>query len=283
MYRYRRMRKCPACGYLVFGDSESCKHCGAPLAPAATAPPTAPPAPVTSGAPPLTAMAVPPPVPRAGPPSASPPPPTPPIDRDYWSPPPPSAPAPSSRPKSRSVLVLVVVISMALGWVAFDHFANANALPPGTSAFVAGHGVPYTSPDHTFGAQFPATPTVESRVIPVSGTSATINMAHLQTDDYEIVAASMVLPISIPAAEVTPVLRDVLNKSATDQGDKIASQTEVNHFGVPGIEIRAKVSDGYTARFMVLISGSRIYLLGVHAKTGTDRLYDALLSSLTMY
>jgi len=53
--------------------------------------------------------------------------------------------------------------------------------------------------------------------------------------------------------------------------------------GVTGIEARAKVGDGYDARFLLLISGQHIYMLGVHAKTGTGRLFDALVASLVMY
>ena len=48
-------------------------------------------------------------------------------------------------------------------------------------------------------------------------------------------------------------------------------------------EVRAKVSDGYGARVMVLSSGNRIFMLGVHSKHGTERLYDALVTSFFMH
>jgi hypothetical protein len=274
------MRKCPDCGYLVFGDGDTCKHCGAPL-PAAAVLPAPPPVPVPSGAPtgpPMSVPPVPPPYARAEAPLPPPPPPT---DFALWNSPAPTIATTKKSP--RSLVAILCVIAMVLGWVAVEHQMNANSLPPGTAAFVAGRGVAYASPDHTFDARFPATPTVESRVIPLATHTATIHMAQLQTDDYEIVAASMVLPVALPSGQVEPVLHEVLTKAATDQGDTVTSQAEITRQGVPGIEVHVKVHDGYTARFLVLTSGSRIYLLGVHAKRGTDRLYDALVGSLIMY
>jgi len=41
-----------------------------------------------------------------------------------------------------------------------------------------------------------------------------------------------------------------------------------------------EVADGYGARVMVLSSGNRLFMLGVHARRGTDRLYAALVASL---
>jgi hypothetical protein len=275
------MRKCPDCGYLVFGDGAACKHCGEPLPPGAFQANPAP-ALVASGAPPAPLMSVPPVPPpdaRGGTPVA---PPVPAMEQTYWNAPAPII-APPARKSPRSLVAVVCVIAMALGWVAVEHQMHSNSLPTGTSEFVAGRGVSYASPDHTFDARFPATPTVESRVIPLSTHSATIHMAQLQTNDYEIVAASMVLPVALPAGQVGPVLHDVLTKAATDQGDTITGQSDVTQQGVPGIDVHVKVHDGYSARFLVLMSGSRIYLLGVHAKRGTDRLYNALVSSLIMY
>jgi hypothetical protein len=276
------MRKCATCGYLVLGAGETCKHCGAPLPEAVAQPVAAPPVLVPVGAPappPMAVPPVPPPFTRADAPPSDAPPPLP--VGEYWTPPAPTAPAPPARSKRRIVLPLVVIVSMAFGWAAYDR--SRNALPPGTSAFVAGHGVAYSSPDHTFDARFPSAPTVDHRVIPVSSTSVTINMAQAQTDDYEVVAASMVLPVTVPSSQVETVVHQVLNETAAAQGATISKETSVTHDGVPGVEIRAKVRDGYDARFIVLVSGSRVYMLGAHAKRATDRLYDALLTSLIMY
>ena len=37
-----------------------------------------------------------------------------------------------------------------------------------------------------------------------------------------------------------------------------------------------KAPDGYTAHVLVMLSGSRLYMLFVHAKNGTDKLFKAL-------
>ena len=87
-----------------------------------------------------------------------------------------------------------------------------------------------------------------------------------------------------PAAPgIDAALHDILNNSATAEGEKITSEQPITKDGVRGIEVRAKVSDGYDARFMVLVSGSHVYLLGAHAKHGTQQLFDALVASLVMH
>ena len=67
---------------------------------------------------------------------------------------------------------------------------------------MAGHGVSFSSPDHTFDARFPIDADLHRQVITVSSASATLNLAQAQTDDYEVVAASMVIPFSLPAGQV---------------------------------------------------------------------------------
>jgi hypothetical protein len=259
------MRKCPDCGYLVFGDGDACKHCGAPL-----------PAPVAAavGVPPVL-----PPFTRDGAPASPPP-----VTREYWTPPDPVAPPPAASNKSpRALVAIICVVAMALGWVTIGNLLNKDSLPSGTSDFVSGHGVAYSSPDHTFDARFPKAPTVERRPLSTPTASVTINLAQVQTDDYELVAASMVLPVSVPSAQVDTVLHDILRAGAESQGATISSEEKVTHYGATGIEVHAQVRDGYPARLMVLISRNHVYLLGAHAKHGTERLYDALVSSLVMY
>ena len=105
----------------------------------------------------------------------------------------------------------------------------------------------------------------------------------MQTDDYEVVAGSMVLPIPIPAAEVGNALQKILEQAVAAQDAKVTSEHQITRFGVPGVEMTASVHDGYPARFIMLVSGTHVYLAGVHAKHATKRLYDALLSSLVLY
>ncbi len=296
------MRKCDGCSYLTFGDGDVCKHCGSALpadTPAALVTSGAPAGPVVAAAavaPSFVAPAPPPSAPddywvKPRQPSAATAPWAPsvgrvPTSRAGWSPtepaPLPTAPT-TGRAMSRVIMVLVAIISVALGRMAFDRvFGNANAIPAGTSAFVAGRGVEYSSPDLTFTAKFPSTPTVQQKQFSNASASATLNLAQVQTDDYEVVGASMVLPAELPADQVDTVLHEILTEGVAAQNAKIVSEHHVTHGGARGIEVRAKVSDGYDARLMALNSGSRIYMLGVHAKVGTQRLYDALVGSFVV-
>ena len=93
----------------------------------------------------------------------------------------------------------------------------------------------------------------------------------------------MILPVTVPASEVDSALHQIIRADAASQGDSITGEQPVERDGATGIEVKAKVSDGYDARFLALIAGSRVYLFGVHAKHGTQRLYDALVASLVMY
>ena len=272
------------CGYLVLGEGEVCKHCGA-LLPRVSAlvtiggPP--PPAPAPPYAPaPARVMA---PAPEAPlPPSASfsaPPP----MGRDPWDPPSP-VPVKTSRSNTpRALIAFIAVTSMVLGWVGMGQFFEHDKLPAGTKAFVAGHGVSFSSPDHTFDAQFPSQPKLIQKQFSVASSAVTLNLAQAQTDDYEVVAASMVVPVSMPDSEVDAAIDQILDAGAASQDTHILTRKKVTIQGASGIEVRAKIKDGYDARLLVVVSGSRFYLLGVHATVGTGRLYDALVSSLIIY
>ena len=48
------------------------------------------------------------------------------------------------------------------------------------------------------------------------------------------------------------------------------------------MEATFKAPDGYGARMLVLSFDAKMYVLFVHAKTGVDRLYNALDKSFTV-
>jgi hypothetical protein len=267
------MRKCPACGYLLFGDGETCKHCGADLDGARSVPappfPGVPPAPIWEPHAPSAVAA-----------------PVVPLRSEDWGGLSGSARrAVGRRPvgPSRALLACVCVASMAFGWTAFNHRFGQDPLPSGTGPFVHGDGLVFVSPDHTFEARFPDAPTVLQRMIPVASTSATLDLAQVATDDYGVVAASIVLPTAVPDGEVHTVLHDIVRFGAVEQGAKIVSENQISQDGVPGIEANVSVPGGYNARLMVLMSGTRFYMLAVHSKHATKRLFDALVSSLIMF
>ncbi|MFN8034433.1 MAG: hypothetical protein U0V73_00645 [Acidimicrobiia bacterium] len=200
---------------------------------------------------------------------------------ERWGPTTPAAPASRARKAPRLLVALVMVVATALaGALAHAVLAGDGAIPSDTGEFVAGRGVPYASPDQTFTARFPRTPTVRQRSYSVGSLSATLYLAQVQTDDYEIVAASIVLPGSLRSEQVDTVLHDVLKQGARSQHATIDHEQHVTHDGVSGLEVRAEITDGYDARLMALSGNGRVYLLGVHAKVGTRRLYDALVDSL---
>jgi hypothetical protein len=278
------MRKCQMCGYLVLGDGEICKHCGA-LLPRVSALVAAggPPPPAPAATPPRPAardMAPAPDAPLPAPASFSAPPP---MGLDSWDPPSP-VPVKTSRSNTpRALIAFIAVASLVLGWTGMGQFFSNDKLPAGTKAFVSGHGIPFSSPDHTFDAQFPSPPTLMQRQFSVSSATVTLNLAQAQTDDYEVVAASMVVPVSMPDSEVDAAIDQILDAGAAAQDAHIVTRKKVTIEGASGIEVRAKIKDGYDARLLVVVSGSHFYLLGVHAKVGTGRLYDALVSSLIIY
>ena len=85
--------------------------------------------------------------------------------------------------------------------------------------------------------------------------------------------------MSIPSRQIDIALHDILNEGADAVNVKVEGERRVTLDGARGLEIRAKAPDGYAAQLVVLSSRNRIYMLGVHAKHGTKRLYDALVAS----
>jgi hypothetical protein len=200
--------------------------------------------------------------------------------REWQTPAEPIARAKARRSFPLRPIVALVVVAVAV--VGARGFLSRDSLPPGTSEFVAGRGVTYTSPVQDFSAKFPRTPVEQDQVVSSGGVSATMHLAQAQTDDYEIVAASMALPGRLPQDQTDSVLHDLLAQGAASQNAKVTSEQHVTHGPASGLEARATMSDGYSARFMVVTTADHIYLLGVHARTGTQKLYDALVRSLVI-
>jgi hypothetical protein len=299
------MRKCRSCGSLLLGDVEACARCGAPLpvavgaspaiAASASGSPSAPPAPPAAPLPPATGpapaqsapavpsygrLSIPAPVPVApvgtspsgGGSTGAPP------LREAWQPVAIAVPvaAPRKKPWARVALALAVIIVVGAGIL----HLRSDPLPAGTSAFVAGNGVTYTSPDGVFQVQLPQNPQVEHETISVNGLSAPFYLGLVTSDSYEMGAASVVYPGSFDPARVN----DALDAMAT-QGVKGANGTSVvktptMHGAEPAIDVKFKAGDGYSGRMLVVANGGSVVMLIVHAKSGTDRLFKALEESL---
>jgi len=96
-----------------------------------------------------------------------------------------------------------MVVLLACGGIGYTWLAHHDALPSGTSAFVAGKGVVFSPDDHAYTAQFPTRPTVDSQSNTVAGVNLTMNMALADSDDYEIGVGDMALPRSSRARTPT--------------------------------------------------------------------------------
>jgi len=293
------MRKCDACGYLLLGDGDCCNHCGAPLptasvgagvAPPAVAPPAAagppPPAPVAptapapspvwqSGAPtsPLGGIAPPaPPPPPSGPP------------RDVWS----AIPQPTIRvspPRRKRIGVTIGagIVAVLAAVLAYGAYAR-NQAPPDTSSYVDGHGgIDYDAPDGSYAAQFPQQPVVDTKPITVGSVQMMITTASVETDNYEMVTASIALPVAIPAAQVDKTLDDSVDAFVNGMGGKNTSTHPFRRGGLPAIEATFDARDSYAARTVIMYAGGHLDIIAVHSRTGVDKLFHALDKSFVPY
>jgi hypothetical protein len=274
------MRKCRSCGYLILGEATECARCGAPLvavtAPGATVPaaaPAAPPAVSAAPAPPAWAPPAPPGPPAApgGEPFAV---------REAWQPVTISTPAPARPVQATRLGVAVLAIVVALGaFLGFTHF-RSDPLPAGTSDFASGGGVTFTSPDGAFQVLLPQTPQVEQRSQVVDNVTATLFIAATSTNDYVLGAMSIEFPSSVHAEHVNDLLNAALTGGVSGVNGKLVRKSLLTHDTLPAIEGSFKAPDGYRADVLVIASGSRLIMLFVHSKTGTDHLYKALEDSL---
>lgn len=266
------MRKCGDCGYLLFGDGDTCNHCGSPVAAVearvgATA---------TGSSPDPAALAV----PRVWQgPSFSPPAPVPPATSqpapEIWRPIVTAAPPSSSVRTFPTGILLAVVGVLILGAVGFTFVGNRNSLPAGTRDFVTGNGVSFTAPDRSYTAQFPAAPEIQHAPVTVGSVTAQVTLATVSTDSYELGSASFDVGIAIPPDVVDSLLDGALQGGLTRAGGELVAKDQITRGGLPAIDAKFKTPDGYSARFLVVMKNSRIYVLFAHAKSGTDKLFDA--------
>jgi hypothetical protein len=280
------MRKCGVCGYLLFGDGEACNHCGTTLSVTAPVgagraasdngtapelPPRAswPPAPLapTPGARAPQDPSMLPPVPMPPGPNAQPVP-------EVWRPVT-FTPAPSATRKFPAGLVLAIVAFVIIGGLGFSYVRGRNALPGGTSDFVAGNGVSFTAPDRSYTAQFPEEPTVTHSEVPIGNSQAQLSLASVETKSYEMGSTSFDFGLAVPKSRVQRVLEQAIGSGITHVNGDAVSMEKIQRGGLSALDATFKAPDGYSARVLVMLKGSRIYLLYVHAKSGTDKLFEA--------
>jgi len=110
--------------------------------------------------------------------------------------------------------------------------------------------------------------------------SVTIYMAAVSTDDYVIGAMSIAFPSSVQPEHVNDLLNAALTGGVSGVNGKLVRKSLLTHDTLPAIEGHFDAPDGYRADVLIMASGSRLIMLLVHSKTGTDRLYKALEDSL---
>jgi hypothetical protein len=270
------MRKCTSCDYLLFGDGDTCNHCGTPLpvvAAVAAAPAPAGPAPAAPdplpGAGWRASLPSTPPPPLALPPGASAP-----VTADFFRPPTPTAP-PARKSRSGTALMLVVLLVLGAGAYKF-YTSQRDKLPAGASDYVAGEGVEFTASDRSYSVRLPIKPQVTEQPFTVQNATVTLNAALVSQDEYELGAASVTLPMNVPAAQVDQVLESSLDGGISNVDGELVSKKLFERGGVPAIDAKFKAPDGYSAHIVVMVDGARLYMLFSHAKHGTDRLFKTL-------
>lgn len=264
------MRKCRSCGYLLLGEGDSCKRCGAPLPVVSAAAGAA-----TSAATGFGRLSIPSPAPSVPAESL-------PALREAWRPVamPPSIAAPRSSRSGLIAVGLAIALVVVLG--AGVLHLRSDSLPSGTQDFVAGKGVAFTSPDGVYRAKFPQAATTET-VPPTTGSALTLERAYAKTDSYEIVTVSSIAPAAVPSASANVLLEAGLAAEIANLNGKLQSKHETTFAGMPAIEGSFKGSDGYQARILVVASGANVFEVVVHAKSGAGKLFEAFKSSLIIF
>ncbi len=179
------------------------------------------------------------------------------------------------RPRAR-IVMLAIVLALGIGIAGHAMRPNSNTLPAGTSAFAKGHGVEYRSPDGSYTARFPKAPTVTHDAEQLEQYTVTIAVAAVTTDDYEIATTSIALPDAPEGSLATQLLNDALHAGIAQVGGTGAQTTSRTRGSLPALQATFKAGDGYPAQGLVMLDGNRLFELFVHARLGSNKLFDAL-------
>jgi hypothetical protein len=186
----------------------------------------------------------------------------------------PAATAAGHKPWARVALAVVIVLVVG---AAIMHL-RSDPLPAGTSDFVAGKGVTYTSPDGAFQVQLPQQPQVIQQTFTLNGVSAPLYIGVNQSNSYVIEVASIVSPVPF-GSRVNDALNEMAAQRVKSAHGVGVRQVTTMHGSQPALDARFK-ANGHVAHMLVVATDSSVILLMVYAKSGTDRLYKALDDSL---
>jgi hypothetical protein len=192
----------------------------------------------------------------------------------------PATPAPK-RSASRAIALLVLV-AIGLGVYAGRPYLQRVLDPPpeGTQAFLDGGGVAYAAPDGSFAVRLPATPVVESVSQPVGGFGTlTAHIAYVSGDGWEMAVASADVGAIDPALVDTALSGGAMGFASGAGPGRISEQSTTKHDGHEALDAVVDLGDDHAARVRVVYDGRRVYVLTVHSRAATGRLFDELTSS----
>jgi hypothetical protein len=177
---------------------------------------------------------------------------------------------------------VAVIVFVALAGGGYLLKSRGSQVPAAAADFVKGEGIPYTSADGTYTAQMPEAPDIVQQPITVQGVTVNMSAAVLQRDDYQMATASILLPVDVEHSNLDDVLDSALDGGLSVVSGERFRAERTTRGGLPALDASIKGPDGYRARVLVMASNNKMYVLFALAKTGTDKLFDALDESFVV-
>jgi hypothetical protein len=178
------------------------------------------------------------------------------------------------------VIALVMALAFAAGFGVMH--LRSDPLPAGTSAFVDGKGVTYTSTDQSFQVLLPQAPTLDTSTVTLNSMTATIFAATTEGNGYQIAVASIEFPDRLTSAQVQAALDAAFRERISVAGGKVEQKDLTMRGKLPAVEGRFDAGGGRHAHMLIVASDTALILIAVAATSGTDRLYKALEASLVV-
>lgn len=190
--------------------------------------------------------------------------------------------APTPKRSASRAIALLVLVAIGLGAYAGRPYLQRILDPPpdGTQGFLDGGGVAYTAPDGSFTVRLPATPVVDSVSQPVEGFGTlTAHTAYVSGDEWEMAVASADVGAIDPALVDAALSGGAMGFASGVGTGRISEQSTTKHDGHKALDATVDVGDDHPARVRVVYDGRRVYVLTVHSRGATGRLFDQLTSS----
>ncbi|MGQ0825645.1 MAG: hypothetical protein ACT4OX_11595 [Actinomycetota bacterium] len=195
-----------------------------------------------------------------------------------------STPVTPVKRSSGSLKKLLCVGLLCLGaFVGWEYVgAWRNAVPAEVEEYVDGGGVEYAPAGMGYSVRLPETPTETSDTQSAYGMSVTINAAIIERDQWEAGVAVTDLPVVVPDDQAEAVMREAIAGGTSAMAGEFESAEVTTHSGLPAMDATLDGPDGHPVRVLVVMSGSRLYILMAHAVQGTEKIFDELVESFSI-